>query len=113
MQAIMVGSAVVKFVEKALEKRVKDRFQDGTHMLAVFEQVCFAEPTRTHPNPLSCSVRRIRLSGCRFSRACMLALGSQAPTVYQVDRTLPGTRYSHVAYMLAVFKQVCWKFHRF
>lgn len=38
MQA-MVGSAVSDFVNVALEKRAKKRFLDGTHMLAIFEQV--------------------------------------------------------------------------
>ena len=38
MQA-MVGSAVVDFVKVALEKKARKRFVDGSHMLAVFEQV--------------------------------------------------------------------------
>ena len=37
---IMVGSAVVEFVKVALVKNARKRFVDGTHMLAVFEQVC-------------------------------------------------------------------------
>ena len=36
----MVGPAVVEFVKVALAKEARKRFVDGTHMLAVFEQVC-------------------------------------------------------------------------